>query len=182
MGKAEELLLTLSAWEDDLDSPLPEPLAGRVALDALQRIWTAVAPTQSRNEDQPVPGRLLGPDGRYEHAPLRFVVIPAGDLDLIDQAAQLIAVRHPHEAIGDAIAQAAEAERVSEDEVAGWCSRLAAVLGLAWDDDVLTLWRAIDGSHGDVVLTAAGEQAYQRVADRFNSLWTYGSGLSRWLY
>lgn len=44
---------------------LPAPLADRVALAAAQRLLSALAPTQSRG---PGCGRLLAPDGRYEHA------------------------------------------------------------------------------------------------------------------
>jgi hypothetical protein len=51
LGQVEELLLTLSAWEDD---PNPEPfvlpgaLAGRIALEALNRVQEVIAPSQTR--------------------------------------------------------------------------------------------------------------------------------------
>jgi hypothetical protein len=34
----------------------------------------------------------------------------------------------------------------------------------------------------DVVLSPAEEAAYQRVADRLNRLWSYGSGVDRFRY
>jgi hypothetical protein len=85
----EEILLCLGMWEDDdrqdpgTDTePLrvPAPLAARAALTAVQRLLTALAHTQSRG-----PGccRLLAPDGRYEHAPMTALTLPAADIDLL---------------------------------------------------------------------------------------------------
>ena len=85
----EEILLCLGTWEDDdRRDPsgdteplrLPVPLAGRVALGAAQRLLSALAPTQSR---APGCGRLLAPGGRFEHAPLTALTLPAADIDLL---------------------------------------------------------------------------------------------------
>jgi hypothetical protein len=66
---AEEVLLTIGLWEDDdWENPpadgaslrLPTPLASRVALAAVRRLLTTLAPTQSRG---PRRGRLLVPVG-----------------------------------------------------------------------------------------------------------------------
>ncbi|SFD96056.1 hypothetical protein SAMN05216574_101440 [Blastococcus tunisiensis] len=85
----EEILLCLSTWEDDdrqdpgTDTEplrLQAPLADRVALAAVQRLVAALAPTQSQG---PGRGRLLTPGGRYEHAPMTALTLPAADIELL---------------------------------------------------------------------------------------------------
>jgi hypothetical protein len=69
-------------------------------------------------------------------------------------------------------------------ELVGGLSRAVSMLTLAWDDDVRTLRDAVTAhpSTTDVVLSPAEEAAYQRVADRLNRLWSYGSGVDRFRY
>jgi hypothetical protein len=55
-------------------------MANRFALAAAQRLLSALAPTQSRG---PACGRLLAPDGRYEHASMTALILPAADIDLL---------------------------------------------------------------------------------------------------
>ena len=77
----EELLRDLAAWEesDAVDPPqtrealrLPAPLAGGAALAAVRRLADALQPTQSLGPER---GRLLGPDGSYEHTPLSVLIL-----------------------------------------------------------------------------------------------------------
>jgi hypothetical protein len=87
--QVEELLLTLAVWEEDAADPvtLPAPLAHRAALDALNRVQAVISPTQSRT-DRPTPGgRIVGPDGHYEHRPLRLVRLDPRDVDVLGAAA-----------------------------------------------------------------------------------------------
>ncbi|WP_347059621.1 hypothetical protein ABC795_04015 [Blastococcus sp. HT6-30] len=95
----EEILLCLGTWEDDdrrdpsagtEPLPVPPPLADRVALAAVQRLLTALAPTRSRGLGS---GRLLAPDGRYEHAPMTALILPAADMDHLSATAA--ALGHP---------------------------------------------------------------------------------------
>ncbi len=93
----EEILLCLGTWEDDDQKnpgtdtePLPAPLADRAALAAVQRLLTALAPTQSRGSGR---GRLLAPDGRYEHAPITALTLPAAGINLLSATAA--ALGHP---------------------------------------------------------------------------------------
>lgn len=184
IGQVEELLLTLAVWEQEDGAEFPEPFAGGVALAALDEVASAVRPTQSRDEREPVPGRLLGPDGRYEHMPLRFVRIPGAHLEVLEHAAQVLALGGSgNDDLADALDQHAE-NRISRDALAGSLSRTVSLLGLAWDDDVQTLWGAVTAhpSSCDVVLRAGEEQAYRRVAGRVNTLWAYGSPIDRFLY
>lgn len=184
LGQVEELLLTLAVWEEEDAAEFPEPFASRGALAALEEVIDAIRPTQSRDEREPVPGRLLGPDGRYEHLPLRFVRIPAAHLEVLEHAAQVLVLGSCHNDLADALDQHAEANRISVDALAGWLSRTVSLFGLAWDDDVRALWGAVVAhpSSCDVVLSDAEEQAYGRVASRVNALWSYGSGIERFRY
>jgi hypothetical protein len=172
LGRLEELLLTLALWEDE-GAQLPDPIAGRAALDALDNVYDAVRPTQSEDEANPVPGRLLAPDGRYEHMPVRFVRIAGEDLSTLSHAAQVLLTAAGESA--GAIDQHARAHGVHRTELVGSVSRLISVVGLVWDEDVRLLWSAVEPHAGrDVALSADQEQAYQRIAGRINRLWSYG--------
>jgi hypothetical protein len=162
LGQLEELLLTLALWEDD-GTELPDPLAGRAALRALGNLYDAISPTRSRNEVSPVPGRILAPEGRYEHMPIRFVRVAGEDLSSLEHAAQVLMTADGE--TPEAIDQHAEERGVNRSELAGSLSRLISVVGLAWDDNVRLLWSALEGHAGqDVVLSADEEEAYKCLA------------------
>jgi hypothetical protein len=79
----EPLLLRLAVAEDgERDSAwpyrLPWPIADRVALHAYNRVQRVAA--QHRRQRR---GRLLGPNGRYEHLPLLLVELAREDLDVL---------------------------------------------------------------------------------------------------
>lgn len=195
LGQVEELLLTLAGWEGDPHDPalLPAPVAGRAALDALNRVQEAIGPTQSRHgTPAPAGGRVLGPDGRYEHRPLRLVTLDAGDLRLLaDTAAQLgrALAADPGGELAEAMAAGAEAATPTFGptsqpvELVEALARALGVLDLATTDDTVLLAELLAGAGGeDVVLDPAAEVAYQRAADRFNAMWADSSGLDRFLY
>lgn len=189
---AEEILLTLGAWEDDDPAAdteplrLPAPLAGRVALAAVRRLLTALAPTQSQ---PPHEGRLIGPDGRYEHAPLTVISVPAADIDLLSATAA--ALGHPglDPDIADLVNDHAgelgrDNGRADRTELASLLARLAGLLGLACTDDIRLLADRLGASPpgADCVLNDAEEAAYVRTADRMNHMWAHGSVIDRYLY
>lgn len=201
LRQAEEALLGLDGWaagDADPDDPgeglgpsegwVP-PLAGRVTLEALARIADVLRPTQGP-PDRPGP-RQLGPDGRYEHAPLRFVLLEQGDLDAVAGAAQLLGrhvVLRPHSELAEgAAAAAAYAGLSSGQNVVELLARLHGALDLEWTADAELLRTRVagagpGGTGGDVVFTAAEEAAYQRLVDRFNGMWAAGDPLARWGY
>jgi hypothetical protein len=201
LNQVEEVLLTLSAWESDPDNPavLPAPLAGRRALEALNRVQGLIAPTQTRTDRAgaaiPVtvgPARLLGPDGRYEHRALRLVALDQADLDLLAAAAgemgRALAV-DPHGELADAISAGAEAAGAADrpplapTEVVAGLARVLSVLDLAVTDDTAPLTARVEVQAGaDVVLSLAEEAAYARLADRINTMWADRSGINRFLY
>jgi hypothetical protein len=191
----EEILLCLGTWEvDDRRDPradteplrLPAPLADRVALATVQRLLTALAPTQSRG---PGCGRLLAPDGRYEHAPMTALTLPAADIDLPSAAAATLG--HPR--LDPDIAELVDAHaehlgdtyrRVDRTELVSLLARLAGLLDLAPTDDTRLLTaRLLTTPPGtDCVLSDAEEAAHARTADRMNHVWGHGSGIDRYLY
>ncbi len=186
----EELLLEVAAWdEDDPDTAWPPPLAGGQALGALRRIWDVVAPTQGeRAAKAGRTGRLLAPDGRYEHAPLRLVDIGQADVDAL--AAAAAAFGDPH--APDHVRQALEhgtgiAYHDSGDQartrLVMTAAQLAGLLDLAPDRDSEMLAALVDGQADiDITLTPGSEAAYQRYVTRANRMWTLADPLARYLY
>ena len=191
----EEILLCLGTWEDDdrrhpgTDTePLrvPAPLAHRVALATVQRLLSALAHTQSRG---PGCGRLLAPDGRYEHASMTVVTLRAADIDLL--CATAAALGHP--GLDPDIGELVDAYA---DQLAGGCrsggrtelvsrlARLAGLLDLAPTDDTRQLTARLQATPPgtDCVLSDAEEAAHARTADRMNHIWARGSGIDRYLY
>jgi hypothetical protein len=190
LSQIEELLLEVAAWEDeDPETLWPPPLAGSAALDALRRIWDAIAPTQGeRAVSAGRTGRILGPDGRYEHAPLRLVSVDPADVATLAAAAAAFGDPHAAGHVRSALEHGADiAYRVSDDEA---CNRLvmtaaqiAGLLDLAPDRDSEVLAALLpDDQAADVVLSPDGEAAYQRYASRANRMWSLGDPLARYLY
>jgi hypothetical protein len=191
----EEIQLCLGTWEDDeRENPaadpeplrLPVPLAGRVALGTVQRLLSALAPTQSR---PPGSGRLLAPDGRYEHAPMTALTLPAADIDLLSATAA--ALGHPglDPDIGELVDTYAEqfaADRRAggRTELVSLLARLAGLLDLSPTDDTRRLTTRLQATPpgADCVLSDAEEAAHARTADRMNHIWAHGSGIDRYLY
>ncbi|CCG05696.1 hypothetical protein [Blastococcus saxobsidens] len=172
----EEILLRLGTWEDDDDrrdpdttpEPLrvPPPLAGRIALAAVQRLLTALAPSQSRG---PGCGRLLAPDGRYEHAPMTALILPAADIDLLSATAA--ALGHPR--LDSDIAELVDAHaeqladtyrRADRTDLVSLLARLADLLDLSPTDDTRLLSARLQGTPPatDCVLSDAEEAAHAR--------------------
>jgi hypothetical protein len=191
LAQAEELLLEVTAWEeDDAGTTWSAPLAGGQALAALRRIWDAVAPTQG---DWAVAagrsGRLLAPDGKWEHMPLRLVCVADSDVEDLAAAAALFGAPDAPEHVREAPGNGADiACRASGDEactrLVATMARVAGLLDLAPDRDTEVLAAVLAGVDpgADVVLSVAGEAAYWRFADRANGMWSGGDPLTRYLY
>ncbi len=189
----EEILLSLGTWEDDDrrdpgtgTEPLPAPLADRAALAAVQRLLTALAPTQSRG---PGRGRLLVPDGRNEHAPVTALTLSAADIDVLSATAAALGHPRLNADIAELVATHAEQlgssyRRADRTELVSLLARLAGLLDLAPTDDtrlLITRLRATPPGT-DCVLSDAEEAAHARTADRMNHIWAHGSGIDRYLY
>jgi hypothetical protein len=176
LGQLEELLLMLPGHEDDN----PEPFADDEALDAVRRIWAALKPTQRAGDDA---GRLLAPDGRYEHIPLTPVELDDGDLAVLGRTAHALAAAPRWSLLAEASDAAATiGPHTTPAALVEAIARLHGVLDLELTDDARALLPRLRASNvGDVVLTGAEEAAYNRTVDRINTMWT-GSALDRWAY
>jgi len=193
LADVEELLMTLR-WQEtgDPDDLVAHPAAlGRgVALQALRRVADTVRPTQT-DPDTTTGPRLLGPDGRYEHVPLRFVRLGSADIDALSAAAAALGEPVRTEAVTDALrlhaGHRAQDRKFPDPYVAlvALVARVAGVLDLESTRDTELLRARLDqpvAAAGDVVLTAAEETAYQRVITRFNRMWTLGDPVERFTY
>jgi hypothetical protein len=188
LNQIEELLLEVAGWEDeDPEIIWPPPLAGGAALKAVQRIWAAVAPGQGeRARAAGRAGRLLAPDGRYEHLPLRLAGIDPADVAALAAAASVFGDPHAPGHVRQALKHAAGLAYGTGDREG--CARLvmtaaqvSGLLDLAPDRDTEVLAALIEAG-GDVVLPPGGEAAYQRYATRANRMWSLGDPLARYLY
>lgn len=188
LASVEELLLTLAAWEDeDPGLGLPPPLAGQAALRAARRLWTALTPTQGDRALQAGrTGRLLGPDGRYEHLPFRLAEVDPAD---VAEAARELGSPSASDPGRDAVKAGADIAYGCHDEAS--CQQLvmraaqiAGLLDLAETTDTTVLRELLEtaGPAVDVALTVDAEAAYQRLAERFDQMRALGSGISRFLY
>jgi hypothetical protein len=135
---------------------------------------------------------LLGPDGRYEHRPLRLVQLDPHDLRVLAATAAALGrelATNPHGELGEATAAGAEAAGGTYGpapqpvEIVEALARVHGVLDLAPTADSTRLASLVAAAgDDDLVLDAAGEAAYQRTVDRFNAMWASRSGLDRFLY
>jgi hypothetical protein len=192
----EELLADLAAWEesDATDPPhhraplrLPAPLAGGVALAAVRRLAAALQPSQSLG---PARGRLLGPDGSYEHTPLSVLILRSADIDILSATAQVLGRPGLEPDLVDVLT--AYADRFV-DQLAGRCQPadraefVAGIAGLAGLLDLapteatqLLVVRLSASPLGlDLALTDAEEVAYTGTLDRMRAMWVHGADLTR---
>jgi hypothetical protein len=204
LDQVEEVLLTLAEWEADPDAPavLPEALAGRAALGAVQRLLDAIGPSQTLVDERGAEleprlvgagaGRVLGPDGDYQHRPLRLVQLELDDLALLSAAAAALGLAlalDPHSELADAITAGAEAAGIgyrpppAPTEVVAGLARVLGLLDLETTADTMLLTARLESAAGaDVVLTRSEELAYERLATRFNGLWAADDDVTPFLY
>jgi hypothetical protein len=184
----EPFLLPLAVAEEaerDSDQPyrLPAPIADRVALEAYHRVQAVLG----RQRRQPR-GRLLGPDGHYDHLPLLLVDLPDEDLEVLDGALQAfnraLAGQEPDLTELMVDLDGWGAWDMTPANMVGSYSRLLAVLTLPPDDDSRRLVDRLTttAAGADLVLTVTEEAAYQRLATRLNLLLADGDPITRYLY
>lgn len=205
LSLVEQVLADLRVWElsDALDPPeraalqLPVPLAGGVALGAVRRLARRLGPTQRLGVGR---GRLLGPDGCYEHTSLSVVTVPVVDVELLIQTAgelgrpdldpdvvEVIAGYgerlagtdppsdiNPPSDIGPESPRGAGERRV---QLVAAAAALAGLLDLAPTEDtqLLVARLAMNPLERDLALTAAEEAAYAATVGRIERMWSAGS-------
>ena len=209
LRQSEQLLSGLalaaedSAGENQTAWQFPAPLADRRAVEALDRVRDALAEQLSPPGQQDTPSgcKLIAPDGRHEHTPLRLVPIAQADLTVLEAALQVCSHATLHDALipietTDQITDLREAlEGIELDSQQGppreqplrgaaalaGLARLVAVLDLTPNADTQLLTDAV-AEPGNIVLTDAQEAAYQRVTTRITALISDGDPLHRWQY
>lgn len=141
-----------------------------------------VAHTITSGQTDPESGgpRVLAPDGRYEHTPLRFHDLAEADVAALNDAAGTLGDPGRGEDVTAALEQAGgPAQAAATVSIA---ARLSGLLDLAWTQDADLLRARIVGATEDVVLTGEEEAAYQRTVSRLNGMWALGSGVDRFTY
>jgi hypothetical protein len=193
LRQVEELLLTLASWEERAEDLvcLPAPLAGQVALDALERVQDVIELSQTSTGRSAPAGRVLGPTGD-EHRPLRLVRVDPADLDVLTAAAAVLGLElavNPGSELSDALAAGAEAAADGHGppptpvDLVEALSRAHGLLDLTPTVDSRRLTALITAaSDTDLILSPADELAYHRTAERFTAMWARGNSLDRYLY
>jgi hypothetical protein len=184
LRSVEELFVALGIAAKFRNLPVPDPLAGGVALGAAVRVAWAIAPTQSARRR--VLPRLLAPDGRTAHAPLRFFEVDAADLAVLGAAAAVLGGALLPGAADGQLAGVLTDHARGCDTTAGslvvQLARLHGLLDLPWTDDVQLLHARIAAAGTvDVVLTQTEDAAYRRTVERFDAMWAAGSGVAPFL-
>lgn len=178
-----EVLLTLDGWEAH-GGRLPEPLAGRAALESVGRLYRALAPAQA----QPDRPEVRGPSREQPYPPLWFAEVDPLDVETMAETVasfrRALAPDQPRpvddteEALGDALS---DHRRPGETilTLVGQAGRLSRLLEAGWDSDVeLVHSRLIQGQTPEgtagaetIELSEDEEEAYQRIADRLTAIW-----------
>lgn len=204
LRQAHDLLSMVTAAEEDSqeepDEPdpwqLPEPIAGGLATDVLTRLAADAHTELSPHTDTtPSDARLYAPDGHSEHMPLRLVPLDPTDRDLLADTLQACRqALDPHEEVESERRQLLDDLRdVLEGvdlDAAAWpngapiratdklvpLARICELVTQQPDEDTQVITAVLARADGkDVVLNAAQEAAYQRVAYRLNATLTGGS-------
>jgi len=174
----DEVLALFAAWaEDDPEIGLPVELDRRAA-DAVTDIRMTIARTPAVT--------VYGPDGDYEHEPLRLVDLPEMAVATFGAAVAALAVvvhgpgaGHLAELVGD-IADERGSPPAAMVELA---ARFHGMLDLDCTDDQRLIAARIEPDAGDrVVLTDTEEAAYRRLRDRWVAMWHDYDALARWTY
>jgi hypothetical protein len=211
--QAEELVLWLWRAEDVEENEvrwlLPDPVGDSTASNALDRVLEALRQhldvMQQYSSAPSVPRRrLLAPDGRYEHLPLRVVPVDQADLEILSAAVAVMnqaLASQPPDGAGRVqqhmlidLRQRLESfdpdplvwPHPTPDTPAGYLrplARLIAVLDLPADEDTALLLDTLSACPDqDVVFAPRHELAYQRVARRLNLLLADSDPLGQFQY
>lgn len=191
LRRADELLDTLAfAYEEFQSDPepwqFPAPLNGNTALDAMNRISTAVRPRLTvMGQGDPTGPWIYAPDGRDRHSPIRVVPLDRGDVAILEAAAfacaraQAIATSPTEPDLAN-LKEVLELVEDGPDKVAGIggsgpdaLGRVIAVLG-PLDPDTQALTSVVAAQTGDIVLDHAQDAAYRRVVSRWTDVLTCG--------
>jgi len=181
LDRLEALLGSVAVWEVEDDVGLPAPFADGKALGALRIVADVVRPTQGRDEQQLVSGRLPRRGWTGRRLPLRFVPIPDAPLATLEHAVQILTVQRAYHDLHAAVEQYTTVVREPPLALVSCLSRTVSLLTLPWDDDVRKLWGSATAHPDkcDTELSRSEQQAYDRVVRRIHDLWSYRPGVDQ---
>ncbi|MER7938835.1 MULTISPECIES: hypothetical protein [unclassified Streptomyces] len=205
----EQLLSPLVGAVEDMDAGeedawrLPADFNAKAPYDAWTRLFKALpAPfrvDEDEREDHPEARTLVAPDGRYQHMAFYPVTVLERDMVVLRHLRdRLTRVLKREEDGGDLLDYVDTLAMDSEQrydpgrlgrrpttpaDLVGELDMVVTVLDLDTDDTRLLLTEIrTQGPGATVILTEAGEAAYQRTATEFNKRITGGSALDRFRY
>jgi hypothetical protein len=181
IDRLEALLASLAVWEAEADVGLPAPFADGRALCALEAVADVVRPTQGRGGQQLVSGRLPREGWSGRLLPLRFVPIADGPLGTLEHAVEVLTVHRAYHNLNAAVEQYAAVAGEPPIALVSRLTRTVSVLTLPWDDDVRKLWESATANPAkcDTELSRSEQQAYDRVVDRLDRIWSYRHRVGR---
>lgn len=180
----DEALRHLAGTASDPDAaPLPPILAGPGS-EALAELRYAIHTA--------TPIVLRGPDGRYEHEPLRLVDVEAADVAMLGQLLaelrRVVVETGYHgdvdEYLNDFLADYPQAE-LDSGQALELLARFQGVVDLDNSAALAILDGPLERARtglARVVLTDDEEAAYRRLRDRWVAMWHDHSSIERWLY
>ncbi|MBP5942599.1 hypothetical protein [Streptomyces acidiscabies] len=205
----EQLLSALVGAVEDMEAGeedawrLPADFDAKAPYDAWTRVFDALpAPLRAdedEREEHPQARTLVAPDGRYQHMPFYPVTVLERDMvvlrDLRDRLARVLKREEDGGDLLDYLDVLAENSEERMDpgtygrrpatsaDLVAELDLVVTVLDLDTDDTRLLLTEiGTQGPGATVILTQAGEDAYQRTATELNQHIAGGSGLDRLLY
>ncbi|MDQ0964570.1 hypothetical protein QFZ66_008538 [Streptomyces sp. B4I13] len=205
----EQLLSALVGAVEDMDAGeedawrLPADFNAKAPYQAWTRVFDALPAAlrgdENEREGHPEARTLVAPDGRHEHMPFYPVTVLERDLVVLRHLRdRLTRVLNREEDGGDLLDYIDALAENTEDrtdpgkpgrrpttaaDLVGELALVVTILDLDTDDTRLLLAEiGAKGPGETVVLTEAGEAAYQRTATEFNKHIAGGSGLDRFLY
>lgn len=190
MSVFDEVLVALAnVFADELDAdPSWQPPGNLAQLpafydidaparhDAFGRISGAVRDAAERS------GRVLTPDGRYEHLPIRVVLV---DDDDVARFGRVVAGLRELVAAGGGVVTEIIEDRApgrSAADVVDAVGRVHLLVALDATEFTALLVDELGDGRRDVVLSVAGEACYQSVADRLVHVYHEHSAIDRYLY
>jgi hypothetical protein len=188
LGDLEEVLRLVDLVDADPQA-LPPPLNEGRAAEAVGKLASYVASAHRAIENGHPGVQPVGPDGRYELVPLSFARLRRADhASILGAVRQLTATRTSasHPALDEALSDYTADPEAAEALVAR-AERVAALLELAWDDDVdvlsARLGHDVAGQDTERIVLAPEEyEAYLRVTGRILASWHAGDPLEGFIY
>jgi hypothetical protein len=174
----EDVLLALVPFEPD-DQPAPIGL-GPDALEAVQRIWSAVSGAERGDTPE-----LIASDGRFELVPLRFVKVEEAHLAAVSQAVTVLRLEllpAGDEYTADVLREFSDDTPDGPGALVAGIARAQALIDLDADNDSWLLHERIADQTGRVVLSPIEEAAYKRLTDRVLEAFHVRDPLARFVY